>query len=836
MYLWARSAPARNAIVAGRNPDFPDGGSGLTNDDAADVLAELDTQGKTAALERLAVMHDALVDKMLAMRVANGLMTQDEATELRQQQPFYTPLKGFSAEGDMQVAEDKDPHLDFDALRRKQRGISPREYIRTEGRTSMPLNPLANLFADAENLVLRIEKNRATLPFLNSLLLDAPGFSDVANVYTDKNPKRLLGRRDPKTGKQKSYGMNMKANAAQFLVVKKDGIAHYIEFLNTDGGKAWERVFKNMTPPEISKARKVYRSFTGALKQLFTKFNESYLLRAPFRDMFDSIATAYSEESMPGGPAEGKKIAAKVIKYGFSPATWGATWNWLNNKAPDPSRPDAVRQQQLMDLYESMIRDGGSDGQAMLKDAQAHAVAMKKQMADLKAISKEGVIPRTTAGIKAVGSFFDKLFDLTNTVWRFATYQAALEAGIVPPDAARLARRSTVDLTRKGEWSSTLDDFYFFANPAIQSTIKQKQMFSSRNGRRVIGGMVVLGALTSLWNNLISGDDDDDGKSNYDSMDDTKKMANLVFFYGRGANDYLKMPMGFLISFPVYAGQKLADMASGIAKPEGVGASMMSNLMEVAKGALQSYSPVKIGLGEASDLPSSLVPSLLQYPLSLVRNKDYFSKAIYDEPDEGRSKASMGRETTGAAYKWFAQAMNDMSGGEGRIKGWVDFAPEQLRYLVNSLGGGPVASAKGLLNLKGAVEEGDVKLHDIPVIKNFLGSGGEYAAQNAFYDHDGDMKQIVEADKNDSMEQWAAKEKKFAVETDPDVIDAYKEAKKELRGFYERRGSELDGVDDPTERKRIIDNLKADKDDIYSAFNRVYNQVKAERQVAERGR
>ena len=203
---------------------------------------------------------------------------------------------------------------------------------------------------------------------------------------------------------------------------------------------------------------------------------------------------------------------------------------------------------------------------------------------------------------------------------------------------------------------------------------------------------------------------------------------------------------------------------------------------------------------------------------------------------EGRSKASMGRETTGAAYKWFAQAMNDMSGGEGRIKGWVDFAPEQLRYLVNSLGGGPVASAKGLLNLKGAVEEGDVKLHDIPVIKNFLGSGGEYAAQNAFYDHDGDMKQIVEADKNDSMEQWAAKEKKFAVETDPDVIDAYKEAKKELRGFYERRGSELDGVDDPTERKRIIDNLKADKDDIYSAFNRVYNQVKAERQVAERGR
>ncbi|EFB7689209.1 hypothetical protein CXS07_005286, partial [Escherichia coli] len=60
-YLYARHAPERNAHIAKINPKMPDGGSGMTNAEAAEIMQRVRNSGKQAQYDRLA----GIVDDML---------------------------------------------------------------------------------------------------------------------------------------------------------------------------------------------------------------------------------------------------------------------------------------------------------------------------------------------------------------------------------------------------------------------------------------------------------------------------------------------------------------------------------------------------------------------------------------------------------------------------------------------------------------------------------------------------------------------------------------------------------------------------------------------------
>ncbi|EPC0751771.1 hypothetical protein ACRWBJ_005466, partial [Escherichia coli] len=53
-YLYARHAPERNAHIAKINPKMPDGGSGMTNAEAAEIMQRVRNSGKQAQYDRLA--------------------------------------------------------------------------------------------------------------------------------------------------------------------------------------------------------------------------------------------------------------------------------------------------------------------------------------------------------------------------------------------------------------------------------------------------------------------------------------------------------------------------------------------------------------------------------------------------------------------------------------------------------------------------------------------------------------------------------------------------------------------------------------------------------------
>ncbi len=98
-YLYARHAPERNLHIAKINPKMPDGGSGMTNAEAAGIMDQVSRSGKQAQYDRLA----GIVDDMLARRreliTNSGLEDKGTVDVWQKAYKHYVPLKGQDADG-----------------------------------------------------------------------------------------------------------------------------------------------------------------------------------------------------------------------------------------------------------------------------------------------------------------------------------------------------------------------------------------------------------------------------------------------------------------------------------------------------------------------------------------------------------------------------------------------------------------------------------------------------------------------------------------------------------------------------------------------------------------
>ncbi|EOG3023471.1 hypothetical protein ACK86P_005024, partial [Salmonella enterica] len=97
-YLYARHAPERNLHIAKINPKMPDGGSGMTNAEAAEIMDRVRRSGKQAQYDRLA----GIVDDMLARRreliKSAGLESEGTVDAWQDTYKHYVPLKGQDAD------------------------------------------------------------------------------------------------------------------------------------------------------------------------------------------------------------------------------------------------------------------------------------------------------------------------------------------------------------------------------------------------------------------------------------------------------------------------------------------------------------------------------------------------------------------------------------------------------------------------------------------------------------------------------------------------------------------------------------------------------------------
>ena len=817
MYLWARSAPARNALVLQRNGE--QNGSGMSDAQAQAQLDKLELEGLGPKLREVAKLHDALVDYIGNQRVKAGLISRADWKAMRKAQPFYTPLKGYASAGDMQVDGDPDPHSDEERGIAARNGTRVREVLTARGRESMPFNPLFNLMSDAQFAVARIEQNKVKETFLNNVLSDPKSHEGLVKVYTPKKEKHASGLVTmPKIGPNGPVNMNQIAaqKNPELMIVKKDGKPYYIEFARTSAGNALYRAFANMTPPELGKFMRGAQEVSNTIKSFKTRYNPVYIGSTAWaRDFNEAILTAYAAQGIKGGPAVGTKLARRTARYIASLDGMRAISGYLNGKDPTTAEGEVMTL-----LFDQFLEDGGAVGHAQIMDAESYAQDTAKTIERYAATKRGNPVAAALMAKDMTAKALDNASQLIDLQARFATYRAAIEEGISREDAAALALDSSLNLTRRGELSPWLDTFSFFFSPTVEGTRKLvSQGRYSTIARKLFGTTMMAGALLYLFNRFGpgEGDDDEDGRPNILDVNNATAQTRLVVRYGSGVNDYVAVPVAFGMGFFAYTGGQIMAAVLGDVSPEEAGFNIVGGFMNMA-------SPIKTeGAEGLTGIVNFVIPDPVQPVWDLVVNRNAFGSRIYT-PQEYRTepKSELGREETGEGWKFIAQGINSLFGGNATVESWASMQPEQYRYAVQQLLGGAYGVGRDTVDLfTGEAKPDQILAQRIPIIKSFFGKGGEYVPMNKFYEDYDDLNAlytVYNAEEPD-YEAQAENKEKFPVETDPTVMDAFGEAKSALRKIS---SDYKDGTYASKE------DMLAARNEVYKEFNRIYADAKRE--------
>lgn len=821
-FLWARSAEGRNRVVAKNNPEeFPEGGSGLTTAQAAEGLQRLRDEGKLPAFNQLARKVDELVDFNLEEDIKAGLLSREGAEQLREEQPFYVPLKGFAKDGDMLTADiDEDANgadrqeEAMQALRAAAPTGSVSEFRKAFGRGDMPFHPLFNLFQDSEARVRRRVINKALQPVLRAYKQDPAAFSGIMNVYSDMNPKRVMVSRDLPGGRYEpiaSMEREYRSNPGKYMLVKENGVPYYIEFAEKGPGAELKRMFTNMRPEDMSATLQTVANINNFMKGMLTYKNPLYLMFvAPFRDTAAAVATAMANQNIKGSPAYKKNLAAKTFFYAINPTTWATISRYVFGKAP---MNDSTGK-----LLEEMIDLGGAPLHTRFMNVQEKAGAAARAVKTLQ--GTENLSPKERAANlwEGLNGWIDGLADVMDMSARFATYRAATDLGIQPRDAARLALDSSLNLTRRGEMARNLDLVIPFFGAGVESSRKTLRILTNPKAlAKVFGTLIALGVLESMWNSGQSGDSDDDGREDYLDQDlgAGLRMSRFIIYFGSGPDDYIKVPLDPMLGYFKFVGNKIGDLMAGAITPDEATTGLIP-------GFISLMSPLRVPGTDVQSLTTAVTPLMGKPFVENIFNENFFGSPIYTEAFPGGApRSELGRASTGDFWKGLAKVINDATGGSEAVSGGADFQPEVYRHIIESYFGGPYQLAKQMVGLKEA--EG---MADVPGIKSFVGTGSEYAPQSKYFENTTIIRQIMNRLSKLTPEQQMAQGAEFTMDTDPRVIDAFRAVEANLDRINKEQKASLALAKTDEDKRTVLDYYRAEKNQYYSAFNAVFNAVK----------
>ena len=803
-YLLARTAKDRNAKIRERDPEN-DAGSGMTDEDADEIMANLRDTGRLPALEKIGERVDALVGDMLDKRVEQGLMTRDEADYLRETEPHYVPLKGIAAAGDMSLPGDTDPHMEYAG---KGASISRKEYRVAKGRSSLPFSPLANVIADAETATIRGERNRVG----QSLLQLAETYpSDVWQVFSAANPPR-----DSEGNVIPPQSMGDK-----FLIVKREGETFFVKI----NDPLLRRAILNLSAKEWSALNeflgKTIGLATKVLSRSYTTLNPEFFIPNYFRDIQSAVFNILAEQDRVDGRLAGKKILAGVLEDTAKFKNFLPTLRVSLNKAP---RNEAEAETQR--LFEQFKADGGTTGWILRETPE---VVMEKIKSDIERATATGGkrgIYATQEGLKKIIGGIEDFNSVFENVTRFSVYKRALEAGLTRDEAAMMSRNVTVDFNRKGEMGPTINALYAFFNAAVQGNVQLLRSLGSdprkhgglTRAQYLALGMIGLGAMQSMISQAMS-DDDEDGKSFYDKIPDFEKERNLIVMMPDG-RQYIKVPLPYGYSFFHSLGGNAVELYDD--------EDVSKFVLKMTAGLLDNFSPIVKSGESVGAIASGVFPTVIRPFIDLYRNENFFGSPIYNEPfDESQAKSSVPRYSTPEAFKAVAEFVNNVTGGEGKIPGKVDFPAEGYEYLFDfTIGGVGQFITRTYDYGQKRVTGQPTQAGDVPMGRKIFGEPSKYADLGDFYDRADTMKPVIKQIEDSTPAERKALRDKYPTETNSRVIAAMKEAEKRVREINKQRKALANNpnIEDTMrmERKARLDELQRDA---YIRFNKIYNQV-----------
>lgn len=715
-YLHARHAKEANAVIAQRNPDMPDGGSGMTDAAADDYFAKLKPDERKA-LDALAARVDAIMKDTRDLYVDYELESRATVDSWVQMFQNYVPLMREDQEGRPGTGQ----------------GISIKGR-ETKGRTGSSrkvVDILANIALQRERVIVRGEKNRVAQALVGLAQTNPnPEFwaVDQPKVEQKFNPKTGLveNRTDP------MWKNRPNAVAAKVMDDKGHVQEHAVVFNERDErAMRMAEALKNLDAAQLEGLWGASAKVTRYFSAINTQYNPVFGIVNAMRDV-QSAALGLSSTPLKG---QQRKVLAGVL-----PALGGI---WADLRA---SRKGGKAQGQWAALWDEFQNTGGQTGyRDLYRNSSDRSAAIQKVLTPTgwmdskwgKVFTVGGALKLPLATAQKIASpLFDMLSDYNEAIEngvRLSAYKAALEQGMSKERAAALAKNLTVDFNKKGQVAQQAGALYAFFNAAMQGTArmgevlvemdpgKPKTMRLSGVGKKIVGGGMLLGVMQALAMAAAGFDDEN-------PPDFVRERAMVIPTFGLGGTPEkgfisIPMPMGFHVIPNL--GRHAAEFAmGGFENP----AQRAIKLMALFADA---FNPI----GNAGMSVQTLTPTILDPLVALTENKDFAGRPI---AKESRNTAipghALGRDTSTAVGKAISEGVNWLSGGNQYVSGALSPTPDQIDYLIGQvLGGVGREYSKVEQSLKSAVTGEELATHKIPLVGRLIGNAEGQSSQSSSY-------------------------------------------------------------------------------------------------------
>jgi hypothetical protein len=717
-FVYARHTPERNAQIAKINPDLPDGGSGMTDAEAADVMNRFRADGLYERLDRIAREHvDPIIRATVETLTSGDLIDAQTRVAWNQTYRHYVPLRGFEQGGE--AAE----RLENERAR-IGRGFDIRgeESKRALGRKSRAGDILAHIIAAHEEATVRAEKNKVGKTFLR--LVQANPNPELWEVDTaplervvDNRTGLVTYRRDPR------YIL-----ADNVMAVKVGGEAHFI----TIHDPLLARAMKNLGAESMNGFIRAVNAGMRLLAKLLTQWNPAFTVPNLVRDLQTALINIQAQDV--------PQIAGQIVRD-VPAAMKGAFQGGRGAKETEWQR-----------WYREFGESGGKISFFGLEDIETRAKQIRAMVRDLG----PGNVARTRRTLRATGQLISDLNGAVENATRLSAYANLRRKGVPKERAASIARNLTVNFNRRGEWGPYLNAAYLFYNASLQGSVTMvKALARSRKVQAIAAGGILLGALQDILNHALSPDDDDTGENRWDAkIGEWTKDHNLVFMNPWADSDdimvafKLPLPYGYNI-FPMI-GRRISETLRG---KEGATAGRSS--AQVVAGAFDSFSPVGSGstlFDGWEGFVRGVSPTLMQPMVEIAVNMDYKGDPIQKSKEQyGRPipEHMRGFKNTGPVAAWVTKQLAEMTGGSDVREGAIDISPAAIDHLAEFFTGGMGSTLTQALELPVRGIEGEwdevSNPRNWPVMNRFIEGKNQWYDNSRYYDIAGAV-EVTEAE------------------------------------------------------------------------------------------
>ena len=656
-YMYALHAKERNQYVQDK---FGRGlGSGMS-DAEADAIINWVESLDADNLQLMFGVRDfvgRIIKSTNDARRDGGLMAEEYEFD------FYVPLRG-NLDPDEEIEQDsqnlarvynrKQPDL-YGGRKRQDPAIAA-------GRgTQYAEDIIATAMHQNQTSVINGERNKVGQSFLKLVQDENIDTKDFAEVVTEV-PKR---------------------NEDNVLGVKVNGVKDPVKIFIYDDRIA--RAMKGAYGDGINRGGSVVRHLTTLnryLSSINTTYNPEFLFTNFSRDLETAIINVNQYADVSG--LDG--MTTKITK-GTPNAILGIVDHIRREKRGenfDPSNKWSV-------IYQEFMENGGKNATNQIDTVEDQVRNIKNVLDEISSETAKGNLGKAKRlFVGKAGSLLSAIDDANTAVEngvRVATYNALKEAGFSKDRAAQAARNITVNFAKAGENRAMMNALYLFYNASVQGSFAlYNTLIRSPRVRKLWGGMILFGILADQFNAFVSGDEDEDGKKDYDELSDYTLEHNIIIdTFGLTDEGYVKIPLAYGLNSAVNLGRAISRYQRGEYNVGQASSSIFGTLLE-------SISPIG-GVNEFDEIGDYLIsvtPTVAEPGMSLLVNRDYDGSPIYKEGSQfGLQKPSSQTHwtTTSGLSKGFTKTLNDLTGGSEVTPGLANISPDVVDYIFGYLTG-----------------------------------------------------------------------------------------------------------------------------------------------------